>query len=150
MPSVSQMMRIFLAIFMILTSVTQMSANQPMLSNISKLQWQNRILLVWTEDSPKYLDIFQKNKAEIDDRDLIWFVINKTQLNTNYPGKIADDFLQDLNKQISPKANEVILIGKDGGIKRRKSEVSLTSLFRQIDSMPMRQSEIRRKQATDK
>ena len=40
----------------------------------------------------------------------------------------------------------VFLIGKDGGIKMRKEKVvPMEEIFRLIDSMPMRQAEMRRK-----
>jgi Domain of unknown function (DUF4174) len=40
----------------------------------------------------------------------------------------------------------LILVGKDGGAKRQDSEVvQATTIFREIDAMPMRQQEMRRK-----
>lgn len=38
---------------------------------------------------------------------------------------------------------EVILIGKDGGIKSRFDRVDLKAIFSDIDAMPMRQNEMR-------
>ena len=47
---------------------------------------------------------------------------------------------------LSDQDRLVILIGKDGGIKRRAAlNTDLREIFRQIDGMPMRQDEIRAK-----
>jgi hypothetical protein len=47
--------------------------------------------------------------------------------------------------KLSNGANfEVILIGKDGGVKKRKTELMSTDgLFAIVDAMPMRQSEMK-------
>jgi putative N-acetylmannosamine-6-phosphate epimerase len=52
---------------------------------------------------------------------------------------------KEMQKLRNETGFEVILIGKDGGVKKRKTELMTTEeLFAIIDSMPMRQSEMRK------
>ncbi len=49
---------------------------------------------------------------------------------------------------LAQDARLLILIGLDGGIKRRESiDIDLSEVFRQIDGMPMRRADIRAKKA---
>lgn len=52
--------------------------------------------------------------------------------------------------QATPETTALILIGKDGGVKARQTEKSdVQALLDLIDTMPMRQAEIRRSHASD-
>lgn len=103
--------------------------------NLNDYQWKNRILLVFGGDKneqivTKQQSIFDAKKDELKERDLIVFVNPESKSTTR------------LRKE---KGFEVILIGKDGGVKKRKTELMTTEeLFGTIDAMPMRQSEMRR------
>ena len=80
---------------------------------------------------------------EINDRDLIWFVFCEQNIETNYSGLLSDNFATVITSSIFDRRQEpVILIGKDGGIKRSAIMLDLDSLFNLIDSMPMRQVEM--------
>lgn len=51
---------------------------------------------------------------------------------------------------IDPDTFSVLLIGKDGSIKMRKDDIiSTREIFQLIDSMPMRQQEMRRSKKPD-
>ena len=139
------MIKATLVILMILSTTTLTPASQQTLTSLSELTWKNRIILVWTNDAQNYLQSFAKNATEINERDIVWFIFNKKEVSTNFPGKVGADFISATTTHIKPQSNEVILIGKDGGVKRRKPELLLDSLFKQIDKMPMRRSEIRQK-----
>ena len=88
--------------------------------------WKNRVLIVETpsQEDPRLVEQqrrFEENKAAMLERDLVV----KTRLGAG--------------------VFQVTLIGKDGGRKWRQTEpFDIEELFRLIDSMPMRQSEIRR------
>ena len=44
----------------------------------------------------------------------------------------------------------IVLIGKDGGVKLRSDDAGLDQIFDLIDSMPMRQAEMREQEARRK
>ena len=87
-------------------------------------------------------------KHEVDDRDLVVFEILGVRTSKREGIQLDPHTAASLRKRsdISPKAFSLILVGKDGGIKLRKNDpVKLEEIFRLIDSMPMRQDEMRQK-----
>ena len=124
-----------------------MSVEQTPLKTLEQLTWENRIILVFSSRTDKYQQLLQQAKAEIDDRDIVWFIINGQQLTSNYRGNISDQLAANINSQFSSFDESVILIGKDGGVKETSDLLSLESLFDEIDSMPMRINEINEKSA---
>jgi hypothetical protein len=121
--------------------------------DLTKFQWKNRLLFLFAEDAS---DPFFKNlqsqvrtqKAEVDDRDLIVFEVpangparmGATPLDRQQADSIRNHFA------VPSKAFSLILVGKDGGIKlKRSDQVDLRAVFGLIDSMPMRQNEMRQK-----
>ncbi len=84
-------------------------------------------------------------KSEVEDRDLAVFSVlaqGPSQMNTTAIDRQEADSIRD-RFGISPNAFSLILIGKDGGIKLKRSDpVDLTEIFELIDSMPMRRNEI--------
>jgi hypothetical protein len=66
--------------------------------------------------------------------------MNGSDIDRQTADAIRDHFSVPSNKF------SLILVGKDGGIKlKRHDHVSLEEVFELIDSMPMRQSEMRQK-----
>ena len=119
------------------------------LNNLAPLTWQNRVILIWSNDGQALSQTMEQNRWELDDRDLVWFIFNdQQQLTTNYKGKIAPTFAQNMAKRYSRYDKEVLLIGKDGGVKKRNTKLYLDVLFREIDAMPMRKREMREKAMT--
>lgn len=118
-----------------------------MLTNLTALKWENRIILVNTvNNKDSILNIFEQNEAEINERDIVWFVMNNNTVTTNFNGYLADNFvsntiqkykLKDTNEQ-----QKVILLGKDGNIKSSYKNLVSEAIFSQIDAMPMRQIEM--------
>lgn len=121
--------------------------------NPSNLKWENRIVIVFTnsENSEKFLA--QKNELIPE---IKGFEERKLKLIHSTPEKfmqslpIASEWIEDagIYKQMLDKEAdfEVILIGLDGGIKLRQKEILESNhLFSLIDSMPMRQAEMRKK-----
>ena len=74
----------------------------------------------------------------------VFYVSEDCVLESNYPDEIAHESLNRVRKN---KDSSWILIGLDGAVKDSGSaeNFDLSMLWRKIDSMPMRQSEIRRK-----
>ena len=81
-------------------------------------------------------------KTEIEERDLLWFVLNAELLTSNYGGEISSSFGRDVREKYLVNSIKAVLIGKDGGVKNRQQVLSLDSMLALIDTMPMRQSEM--------
>lgn len=101
---------------------------------LSDYRWENRIILIFGNDQQtvsKQNEVFYAKKKDLEERDLRVFINPETK---------------EMQKIRHETGFEVILIGKDGGVKKRKTELITTEeLFGIIDAMPMRQSEMRRK-----
>jgi hypothetical protein len=101
--------------------------------DLKHYQWKNRVLLLFApahDDArvKKQTALIEANRSGFEDRDLIAFLIPEQS-------PLRDRF------HIDGKTFTVILIGKDGTEKlRRSSIVDPEQLFRLIDSMPMRQA----------
>jgi|GEM_PF-1003782 len=109
---------------------------------LSDFKWENRLIV--TFDIPlEGLDSIVT--SEFKDRKLLFFAFESENLKySNFEGEIDQiDFLK-LSKNYP---EFYFLIGLDGGVKSYgvKEDFSISKLIKQIDSMPMRQSEIRKK-----
>lgn len=105
-------------------------------NSLKNYQWKKRVLILLT-DSAQNTNFVEARiqlltrKREVQDRDLV--TIEETQ--TQGP------WHQRFNSQ---QAFTVILIGKDGEEKwRTQNPLNLDEVFQIIDSMPMRQSEMK-------
>lgn len=126
--------------------------------NLQDHRWENRVLIVKSEAKAFEQYSHQRVLLDIDpagmrERKLVVYFIaeghysfrNYTEDDQNRaPFKAVD---KRLAKYLDAKKDfQVILIGLDGGVKlEREKEITLTELFRIIDSMPMRASEMRNK-----
>ena len=119
--------------------------------DLSEYLWKNRLLVIFSpSDSYKdYADKKQdllKQKAEVEDRDLVIFTIFAEGESHIDESPVGDAAAESLRKRFDIKSGQfaVILIGKDGGEKlREESYKPLEEIFSLIDSMPMRQAEMR-------
>jgi len=118
--------------------------------DLDALRWKNRVFLLF---SPSESDAsFQAQKqglvsgaGGVIERDLVVLeIIEQGQSrvgNQILSGKSVQDIRKRLGVHTGPF--QVLLIGKDGGVKLRSSEpVSMKDLFGLIDSMPMRRQEM--------
>lgn len=119
--------------------------------NMSEYQWKNRLLIIITDDlqQSSYVDQLKelrKNPTGLAERELrvFWTTSNKFKTGIEVNSKwIKSRKLYDQYKKLDTSF-EVILIGLDGGIKARKTDVlKIEDLYALIDSMPMRRSEIK-------
>lgn len=115
------------------------------MESLSDLQWENRIILVKASSNPEEaVGILHKFHDGVAERDVLWFVVTDQAVESNLQTMtdgMAESVRQKLEAQ--PEGASVILIGKDGGIKDRGSELDLERLFSRIDQMPMRIREMR-------
>jgi hypothetical protein len=115
--------------------------------------WQDRLLFLVAPSADDAEVASQKRWLErrqdaVLDRDLRVFQLFVEQ------GRVDDQMLAPSSVEslrarlgLAEQDRLVILIGKDGGVKRRAAlNTELREIFRQIDGMPMRQQEIRAKQ----
>jgi len=123
------------------------------LCRLSESQWANRVIVVSADrgnrDADTALQLLTANRADIDERDIVWFVIDGDTLHSNHPSGTATQFAERLRSGLRLQAGETLLIGKDGGIKSRSTDLNTTVLFALIDTMPMRQREMRERNAVD-
>jgi hypothetical protein len=135
-----------------ITSNPKTVKNKNMAFDLKSYQWKNRVLLVFApaENNPAYqkqMQLFQGQQADFSERDLVLVEI-LTEGTSRVSGKSLDQ--ADVTKarssfQVSPQDFRVILVGKDGTVKRSDSKpVEAKVIFNEIDAMPMRQQEMRK------
>lgn len=113
-------------------------------------QWEDRLVLVLADNKDKQnfqkqLAELQKDREALKERKLVIYQILPDKFTT---GLKAESWKNNSELYHKYKTNnqdfQVLLIGLDGSIKLEQSAVlSLKKLFSTIDSMPMRQSEMR-------
>ncbi len=134
-------------LFIMLLALLTGHASADTLKDIDALTWSNRLILIYSEPGQTrgLIEQMQDAKTEIDDRHIIWFIIDGQMLNTNYPGDSSQSLAQDLIRDWFPRdaKPQVVLIGKDGYEKLREDRLDLGIIFGLIDTMPMRQQEMR-------
>ena len=121
--------------------------------DFSEFQWKNRLLILFAPNRNHPLfDAFRKSLAasqsEAADRDLVIFEIIESAASSMNNESIDSDTARSLREKydVQRGAFTVILIGKDGGVKlKRRDQAELREIFDLIDSMPMRQEEMRQK-----
>lgn len=116
------------------------------LERINELEWSSRIILVRVlGESDEVLNALKKLDYEIKDREIYWFVFIEGNIETNYKGEIQENFHTDtLKTYFSDTEENVVLIGKDGGIKQKLKHLDLQDIFDLIDTMPMRKMEMKK------
>ncbi|WP_227519460.1 DUF4174 domain-containing protein [Marinobacter sp. ANT_B65] len=114
------------------------------MNNLGDYQWKNRLILVQAApETEGAVDSLRDAHAELDDRDIIWFVNTGSGLVSNQ-ARVSDGVENDVNELLAKVRPDerVLLIGKDGGIKSREPRLDLDAIFRRTDAMPMRMREM--------
>jgi hypothetical protein len=113
------------------------------LHSLSELKWKNRLIMIDAgNDINTYQHELSQLDAEINDRDIIWFLLNQSSLSTNYTGRVTDNLTKEVRQKLQHHNSSVLLMGKDGGVKATQTQLRLNVIFSEIDSMPMRQREL--------
>ncbi|OUL20407.1 hypothetical protein BV378_29990 [Nostoc sp. RF31YmG] len=121
--------------------------------NLSSHKWKNRVLLVFAPsvDNQAYqqqIQLLQEQKSGFADRDLVLVEILVTDESYANGQPIYESAAAKLREHfgIDKENFRVILVGKDGGVKRTDmTPVQATAIFAEIDAMPMRQQEMQKK-----
>jgi hypothetical protein len=121
--------------------------------DLSQFQWKNRLILIFSTHEDELLSNslqteLVNQKVEVSERHLVVFRIFETgpsfMDSTQIDFRTSEAIRQQLD--VVPEEITCILVGKDGGVKlRRPFPVKLNDIFTLIDSMPMRQEEMRQK-----
>ena len=104
---------------------------------LDDLRWKNRVLIIYAppgsdEKLARQTDLLGKRKSELRERDLTQIILRD---KAERP---------EITRRFQLKEFTVLLLGKDGGEKLRSTEpVQPETIFRLVDSMPMRQEEAR-------
>jgi hypothetical protein len=125
-------------------------------TDLTVYRWKNRLLLVFSPSAsnPGFAGLdrnLAKRPLDIKDRDLVVFrIFEKGASRLDDQPLSTEDALKLRNRfKVKPGQFTVLLIGKDGGVKlTRKNRADLQEVFDLIDSMPMRQQEMRKKGKT--
>ena len=119
-------------------------------AELSDYRWERRPLLVFApaDSDPRLLETLNRidaSRCEFDSRDMLLGVVvteGASTLDGNVIGAAESQRLRD-RYAVGADAFRVLLIGKDGGEKRRDMDVpDLQSIYALIDGMPMRSREM--------
>ncbi|MEM8872809.1 MAG: DUF4174 domain-containing protein [Planctomycetota bacterium] len=120
--------------------------------SLSEYRWAQRPLLIFAPDEGH--DALRRMRGAVLaseeaflDRDMVLVTAIGTRLGHASDRELTVDDIQSLRLEYDVPVDQLaaLLIGKDGGVKRRETSfVSLTDIFEQIDGMPMRQDEMRK------
>lgn len=113
--------------------------------------WDRRLLLVFASsaDDPRasaMRDQLERRRCAVAERDLTVAHLHRHGASRLGAEILSSQASTDLWRRLGPAPGEgfrVVLIGKDGGVKRQHHEVpDLQALFAHIDDMPMRRAEL--------
>ena len=117
------------------------------IDHLRDLKWQKRVLVVNTGDRIEIEKLTAVYYKDLNDRD---FVVIQLVGHEAYCGekKMSRRFTKSLLKKIKnfDESDYFILLGKDGGVKNSFTKgTEMRIIFNQVDSMPMRINEMRKK-----
>jgi hypothetical protein len=140
----------FLFLMPILAMVRAGETGQVLDLDLEALRWKNRVLVLLGPDESDHSFRLQKqnlasNSEGALERDLV--ILEILEQGKSRIGKqlLSEKSVQNIRKKLGVQTGpfQVLLIGKDGGVKLRSAEpVSAKDIFGLIDSMPMRRQEM--------
>ncbi|NML66424.1 DUF4174 domain-containing protein [Hymenobacter sp. RP-2-7] len=139
-------MKTLLLLALLATAATAAAAPPSLAATIRASKWKKRVLLVVAPraDEAAYRQQKQLLAATPDglhERDMLVLDVRGDQLTP------ADRQYAEQELKLKLTRFEVVLIGKDGGVKQRSPHpLTPQALFGTIDKMPMRRQEMRRGQ----
>ena len=132
------------ALFLMLT-INPIENNQ--VDHIRDLKWQKRILVINTGDKIEMQKLTSFYSEELKDRDFVVIQLNGHEAFFE-DKRMSKRFTKSLLKKLKnyDKSDYFILLGKDGGVKNSFTQgTEMRTIFDQVDRMPMRMNEMRRK-----
>lgn len=118
--------------------------------NLDKLKWNNRLLII-NGNKDVFNPLLKINKVELFNRDFIVFIISNDEVY-HKNRKMPQSFLKSLIGKYGTIKDEMItLVGKDGEVKNKYHlDVDMIKIFNDVDKMPMRKYEIKKKWFSNK
>ena len=120
--------------------------------DLSRYRWRHRLLLIFspsaqTPDFQQLANQLKQQREGVADRDLLVFSIMSDGQSRVGENVLSKQEAENLRRrfQVTNEEFRVVLIGKDGTVKLSEPAVKLSEVFALIDSMPMRQREMREK-----
>jgi hypothetical protein len=124
------------------------AATPVMAAPLAQFQWDKRLLVVFAEtgagDYEQQVDLLNQAQDGLAERDMVVLAVQNGEVQAVF-GSATELDAQSIRASLRQDEGgfEAVLIGKDGGVKRRWSQpVSVDELFAIIDAMPMRASEM--------
>ena len=119
-------------------------------------QWRNRVLVLVaaSPDKPSVavaLDRIEQSATALTERHVVVIQLFSQATSLADGRLLTAAEAEGLRKELAVDRHDeaLILIGKDGDIKRRAPlQIDLSEIFAQIDAMPMRREEMRRQRST--
>lgn len=120
------------------------------LNSINELRWERRVLLVFCEpdERPDIAFLLQQNMAGLAERDMTWFLVAGDEILSNHEAPLTAGLTEQWRERFAPLNSpvDVLLIGKDGGLKQRSEQLDMGAVFGTVDGMSMRRREMRERQ----
>lgn len=143
------------ALFLSLSLLTTISGYARTVTDnpLESYLWKNRVLLLASTEAAgaSMAAQLKQARAEIQERDIVWFVLaGEARLFTNAQETNPPEFVDSVHRRYFAESNterSVLLIGKDGGVKETAETLELDRIFARVDAMPMRQAELREREA---
>ncbi|MBY6212197.1 DUF4174 domain-containing protein [Microbulbifer agarilyticus] len=143
MPSEVPTMR-RMCFYLITFALTALATTAIAADQLKQYQWKQRVLLIHANENAGAIRLMlDQNQQAINERDLVWFLVSPSGIQSNHEQDITPSLQQQITNTLkeSPGA-AAVLIGKDGSIKGRYSDLNLDVAFGLIDTMPMRKKEM--------
>ena len=125
-----------------LLAASSLAADRLLLSSEADLTWKYRVLLLAGDNSGDRIAILRAHRKAIEERDLIWFLFKGDEIVTNSVRALSPSLSESLRTRVADARGNVVLVGKDGGVKLETDEIDLPTIFARIDAMPMRRREM--------
>jgi hypothetical protein len=78
-----------------------------MLSDLDSLEWENRVIVInEPKNQDESLQLLKAQVAEIDDRDIIWFIINDDLALSNYTGQLSRELVSNMRERLVPEKRQ--------------------------------------------
>ncbi len=125
--------------------------NQQDTLDIAQFQWKNRLILIFADEGystyNRQLAMLNTSLKALKEREVIVFSffdeVYIASLGESLPPSISNAYRQYFG--IEKEKFTLLLIGKDGGVKLKKDTLTnAQSIVDLIDSMPMRQQEMKK------
>jgi len=127
-----------------LSSMASLVAQQS--EPLQKYRWEYRLLIynVSESDTETFQEAITTNHAALTERHVRLIALS-AQIDSTLSLTLDSNSLAQVRKRLKENSETptLYLIGKDGGLKQVTQKINIEPILQRIDSMPMRQAEMR-------